>query len=259
MLKKGVAFILSGALMLGLCGCGGQSVNGGVEVSDGVVDVWAKQQIVEDVLGLKFSVPAEWVVEGVRSASQASFFMSLGDYNDTKARSGFSMTSSWAEGINVKDFADTMYEGLMQSSSVASVTRDSFRVNNIDVEQVGVVSDGSFGGYEYFKHGNVIVEFLYLTADNRLLSEYEDAVSRIISSIDWVDVKESDFPVVDVSDSSSDSSADKAVSERGTSSFVESNGSESVSDSSDGMTSEDTSEIVSTMVGDAEVAGAEED
>lgn len=255
MFKKGVAFLLSGVVMLGFCGCGEQSTNGGVEVSDGVVDVWAKQQIVEDVLGLKFSVPAEWVVEGVRSASQASFFMSLGDYNDTKARSGFSMTSSWAEGISVKDFADTMYEGLTQSSSVASVTRESFKVNGIAVEQVGVVSNGSFGGYEYFKHGNVIVEFLYLTADNRLLGEYEDAVSRIISSIVWVDVKESDFPVVDVSDSGAESSVgSKGSSEGGTSSSVKST-SKSVLDSSNGVI--DTSESVSTDGSDEEVGGTD--
>lgn len=192
-----------------------------VSIESAEQDVWAKRQSV-DMVGVAFEVPAEWVVIKDSKDTQCVLYRTLGEYNDTRCYNEIRVCTSWVEkNFDIKDFADSWYLSLKDSASVASTTRDIFTINGVEIQQVGVIDNGVFCGYEYFLRDNVIVEVRYMTSDRDLLSEFENYVSRLISTVTWdTGVKEEDFPL-EQEDEGSINSDNAVVSENTTTELQE--------------------------------------
>lgn len=149
---------------------------------------------VTNVKGIKFKVPANWVISDTKF-SQSILYHSMSDYHK-EGINAISITSSWVEkDFDIKGYADTFCDALGESSTVASAKRESYKINGYNIEAVSTVNNGAFGGYCYLMKDNVIIEILYGTENPDDLDKYSDEVNDIIASIEFTgDVKKEDFP-----------------------------------------------------------------
>lgn len=149
---------------------------------------------VTNVKGIKFKVPANWVISDTKF-SQSILYHSMSDYHK-EGINAISITSSWVEkDFDIKGYADTFCDALSESSTVASAKRESYKINGYNIEAVSTVNNGAFGGYCYLMKDNVIIEILYGTENPDDLDKYSDEVNDIIASIEFTgDVKKEDFP-----------------------------------------------------------------
>ena len=149
---------------------------------------------VTNVKGIKFKVPANWVISDT-AYSQLILYHNMADYHKD-GLNAISITSSWVEkDFDIKGYADTFCDALGESSTVASAKRESYKINGYNIEAVSTVNNGAFGGYCYLMKDNVIIEILYGTENPDDLDKYSDEVNDIIASIEFTgDVKKEDFP-----------------------------------------------------------------
>ena len=156
--------------------------------------VTTAETVITNIKGIKFSVPANWVIYDTEY-SQSILYHNLSDYS-REGINAISVTSSWVEkDLNIKGYADTFYEALNESSSIASAKRESYKINGYNIEAISTVNNGAFGGYCYLMKGNVIVEILYGTENPDDLDRYRNDVNDLIASIEFIDgVKKGDFP-----------------------------------------------------------------
>lgn len=168
------------------------------------------------VKGITFSVPSSWVRDDQPSISQTMLYHNLSDFNAEEVNA-ISITSSWVEkDFKVSGYVDTFCEALRENSAVASVEQSTFKVGSHTVYQVSIVNNGVFGGYLYFKDGNVIVEILYATQEVDNLPQYEQEANDILTTLKFTGaVTEQDFPKVEesstvVQDSAIESSVEES-------------------------------------------------
>lgn len=152
------------------------------------------ETVVTNVKGITFKVPANWVLVDTKY-SQSVLYHNLSDYSK-EGVNAISITSSWVEkDFDIKGYVDTFYDALGQSSSIASVKRESYKINGYNIEAVSTVNNGAFGGYCYLMKDNVIVEILYGTENPDDLDKYRNDVNNVIASMQFTGgVKKEDFP-----------------------------------------------------------------
>lgn len=176
--------------------------------------VWGTETLIlDDTVGVEFTCPKTWVVERNVDVSQVSMFELLSYYNNKTDYNGYSITTSYVESdFNLKDFVAQLYDAYSKSESVSSAEYNELTINGNSVYQIQLVSDGAFGGIEYIKNDNVVVELVYCTQSADKLDSYTNNAANLIKSMKFKTVTKDDFPKISSETEKSD--VESSVTER---------------------------------------------